>query len=112
MKLAFVVSLFSSFFALCVAILFYHLKYKVIRHFFLLTIFFLFATAPIIYTSLLSELALFNTLSPLLRSVIVLTLWLLPLASGIMILMMRYVDQSSLDLPGFFVTTARTPTFS
>ncbi len=103
LKLAFVVSLFSSFFALCAAILFYHIKYKVMRHFFLLTLFFLFATAPIIYTSLLSELALFNTLSPLLRSVIVLTLWLLPLASGIMILMMRYVDQSSLDTLKFLL---------
>jgi len=97
LKLAFAVGLVSSFFAFCTAILFYHIKNKIIRNFFLMTLFFLFATAPIIYTSLLSEIALFSALSPLLRSVIVLTLWLLPLASGIMILMMRYVDQSSLD---------------
>jgi iron(III) transport system permease protein len=105
LKLAFVVSFFSSFFAFCTAILFYHIKYSVIRYFFLLTLFFLFATAPIIYTSLLSEIALFNALSPLLRSVIILTLWLLPLASGIMILMMRYVDQSSLDTLKFLTLT-------
>ena len=97
LKLAFIVGLVSSFFAFCAAILFYHIKNKTIRNFFLMTLFFLFATAPIIYTSLLSEIALFNTLSPLLRSVIVLTLWLLPLASGIMILMMHYMDQSSLN---------------
>ena len=97
LKLAFTVGLVSSFFAFCTAILFYHIKHKAIRNLFLMTLFFLFATAPIIYTSLLSEIALFNTLTPLLRSVIVLTLWLLPLASGIMILMMRYMDQSSLD---------------
>jgi len=96
-KLAFIVALFSSFFALCSALLFYHITNKAIRNFFLLTLLFLFATAPIIYASLLSEIALFNTLSPLLRSVIVLTLWLLPLASGVMILMMHYVDQSSLN---------------
>ncbi|WP_295421964.1 hypothetical protein [Sulfurovum sp.] len=97
LKLALIVGLMNSLFALCIAILFYHIRNKAIRHFFLLTLFFLFATAPIIYTSLLSELTLFHMLSPLLRTVIVLTLWLLPLASGIMILMMGYMDQSSLD---------------
>ncbi len=97
LKLAFAVGLASSFFAFCTAILFYHIKNKTIRNFFLMTLFFLFATAPIIYTSLLSEVALFNVLSPLLRSVTVLTLWLLPLASGIMILMMHDMDQLSWD---------------
>ncbi|RLA72840.1 MAG: hypothetical protein DRG78_23305, partial [Epsilonproteobacteria bacterium] len=64
-------------------------------------LFFLFTIAPIIYTSLLCEIVFFNTFTSLVKSVIVLTLWLLPLASGIMILMMRYIDESSLKMLKF-----------
>jgi iron(III) transport system permease protein len=96
LKLAFLVMLLSTFFSLFASLFYYQIKNKNVRHFFLLMLFFLFAIAPIIYTALLSGLRLFNTLNALTKSVTVLTLWLLPLASGIMILIMRNIDQSSL----------------
>lgn len=95
-QLALLVSMFSTSSALFASRFYYQMENQNARNFFLLTLFFLFATAPIIYTALLSEIRLFNALGALLKSVIVLTLWLLPLASGIMILMLRNIDQSSL----------------
>ncbi len=97
LQLALLVSILSTIGALFASGLYYQLKYRKTRNFFLLLLFFLFATAPIIYTALLSEIRLFYSLGALTKSVTVLTLWLLPLASGIIILMMCNIDQSSLS---------------
>jgi len=99
--LATLVALISTAISLFIAILFYHLRDNILRIILLLTLFFLFAIAPIIYTSLLSQLSFFIFLSPLIKSILVLTLWISPLASGIMILMMAYIDKSSLEILKF-----------
>ena len=101
LTLATLVSLFSTLGALKVSVLYYHIVSRGLRKFFLLTLFFLFSVAPIIYASLLSEILFFNALTPLVKSIMVLTLWLLPLASGVMILTMRYIDESSLKMLKF-----------
>jgi len=96
LKLALLVSISSVLIGLFASLLYYHLRSHKIRNFFLLILFFMFSTAPVIYTSVLSDIEIFNSLNALIKSVIVLAIWLLPLASGIMILMMHNIDESSL----------------
>ena len=61
----------------------------------------MFSIAPMIYSSSFIEVKLFTSLSSFFKSVIVLTIWLSSLASAIMIVMFKNIDENSLNISRF-----------
>ena len=98
LQLSLPVAAVSTLLAFFTTLVYYHIKEKNIRYLFLILLLFLFATAPIIYASLFAQIDYFNALTPFARSIIVLVLWLTPLGSTLIILMLRYIDHTSLQL--------------